>query len=339
MKACIVTRNELTQLLDRLISHVDVYAPVREKGTANWAKISSVDEVYLEAVNSREPAKGFIFPRCELLMRFDKNGNPIVPAPIQEQILFGIRPCDARALKVLERFFVQDGKSDPYVQRRVEKTTLIGMACNRTAPTCFCFALGNSPHDTEGLDLLLTEVEGVFLAEAVTEKGEKLLADLSPADETVLRKRAALKSKVESEINERFDVKKLQGKLPQLFKHEVWEVLSLSCVNCGACTFLCPTCHCFDVTDETMRGKSARYRVWDSCQFTLYSRHASGHNPRFDSSSRYRNRMMDKFYYTTEQVGLISCVGCGRCISACPAGIDIRQTVAKLLRIIDGMGK
>ncbi len=339
MKICILTSKELTSLLERLISQsqVEIYAPVKKNETIRWSRISSPEEIYLEAVNTREPAKGFIFPRYELLMRFDKKGNPVVPAPAGDQILFGIRPCDARALKLLERFFVQGEKSDPYVRSRVEKTTLIGVSCNRTASTCFCFALGNSPHDSEGLDLLLTEIGEVIIAEAVTEKGEKLIAGFPPPDEATLRKKAELKSKVEGEIKERIDTRKLQKKLPQLFNHEVWESLSFSCINCGTCTFLCPTCHCFDVTDETVRGKSARYRVWDSCQFTIYSRHASGHNPRFNPSSRYRNRVMDKFYYTTEQIGLVSCVGCGRCISACPAGIDIRQTVAKLQRIIEEM--
>jgi ferredoxin len=335
MKNRIISRDELAQLIDRLVERVDVYAPVREKNGANWGKVGSANEIYLEAVNTHEPAKGFLFPRCEMILKFDQSGNAVEPGLPQEQVVFGIRPCDARALMVLERFFTSEGKTDPYVQARLEKMTIIGVACNRTAPACFCLALGNSPHSSEGMDVLLTDLGDVFLAEPRSEKGEKLIAGLAEAEVKHLERRTELKERVESEITGRIDTTRLKENLPKMFDDPVWERLSLPCINCGACTFLCPTCHCFDVTDETVRGNSARYRVWDSCQFALYSRHASGHNPRFNPAFRYRNRVMDKFYYTTEQMGLISCVGCGRCITVCPAGIDIRQTVATLLSFID----
>ncbi|MEO0068948.1 MAG: 4Fe-4S dicluster domain-containing protein [candidate division WOR-3 bacterium] len=332
MKKYLLTRQELSQLLDRLAKETNLYAPVKYKTGANWGKVKNAAEVHLEEVNTREPAKGFIFPRCEVLLRFDQKGNALEPEPPAEQIVFGVRPCDARAIAFLEKFYTIEGKTDPYVKARREKTTFIGLACNRTAPTCFCLALGGSPHDATGMDLLLTDLGDLFLAEPLTAKGEKLIAGYPEAKDEHLTAGAKLREKAEAEIPLRIDTAKLQEVLPKAFASKIWETLALNCVNCGACTFLCPTCHCFDVTDETVRGSTVRCRVWDSCQFTLYSRHASGHNPRLDPRARYRNRVMDKFYYTVEQAGAISCVGCGRCIIACPANIDIRTTVERLLK-------
>lgn len=332
MKKYIITRQELNQLLDRWAKETNLYAPIKDRTGANWGKIKTAAEIYLEEINTREPAKGFIFPRCEVLLRFDQSGNGFEPEPPGEQIVFGIRPCDAQAIAFLERFYTLEGKTDPYVKARRERTLFIGLACNRTAPTCFCLALGANPHSTSGIDVLLTDLGDKFLAEPITPKGEKLVNGYPEAKEEDLTAGAKLKEKAETEISLRIDTAKLKEILPKAFESKLWETLALNCVNCGACTFLCPTCHCFDVTDETVRGRTVRCRVWDSCQFALYSRHASGHNPRLDPASRYRNRVMDKFDYTVEQVGAISCVGCGRCIIACPAGIDMRTTVKKLLK-------
>ncbi len=330
MKRYVIKKEQFKQLLDQLANKANLYAPVKDKTRANWAKIKSAAQIYLEQVNTREPAKGFIFPACEVLIQFDRSGNAVEPEPREKQIIFGIRPCDARAIAFIERFYTVEGKTDPYVKARRENSTFIGIACNRTAPECFCTAVGGSPHSAAGMDLLLTDLGDVFLAEPVTEKGEGLVGGYPEAEDGHLKAGAKLKEKAEAEISLRIDTAKLKEILPKAFASKIWETLALNCVNCGACTFLCPTCHCFDVSDESVRGRVVRIRVWDSCQFALYSRHASGHNPRFDPAARYRNRVMDKFYYTVEQVGEISCVGCGRCIIACPAGIDIRTTVKRL---------
>ncbi|MGB9742351.1 MAG: 4Fe-4S dicluster domain-containing protein [bacterium] len=330
MKPRHLNPEELNQLLDHLAQETCVYAPVKDRTGARWERIKSSADVWLQEVNTAEPAKGFIFPRCEIMLKFDPDGNPVEPEPPAELLLFGIRPCDARAIEILKKFFIGEDRTDPYVRARAEKVTLIGVACNRTAPTCFCLGLGGSPHATTGLDLLLVELGTGYLAQPVTEKGEKLVTTFPPAAERDLETARHLRHQAEAEITTRIDTRTLKEKLPAAYDRPVWQQLALNCINCGVCTFLCPTCHCFDITDETVRGKTVRYRVWDSCQFTLYSRHASGHNPRLDPAARYRNRVMDKFYYTVEQIGEISCVGCGRCIHYCPAGIDIRQTVEQI---------
>ena len=362
MKPRIITKAELDRLIDTLAAQTRVYAPVmvEGKGWTEFRRIGSAREASFATINTKQPVKGLLFPQCEVMLRFQSldPGKTTEPEPPEEQLIFGVRPCDAAGSAFLERFFAgpesksadqaqsksadqaqsksadQAQRSDPYFRARRERTTLVGLACNQPADTCFCLAVGGSPSGTKGLDLLLTDLGGRFLAEPVTEKGAALVEKLPEATEADMGKKRELAEKAAATITTRIDTTSLKKKLAKGFEHPVWEALGLPCVNCGACTFLCPTCHCFDVTDEELKGKGSRRRVWDSCQFCIYSQHASGHNPRVAPRSRYRNRVMDKFCYTVEQTGEISCVGCGRCIIECPAGIDIRETVETLMKAL-----
>jgi len=331
----VVTAECLAKLITEWAGRGAVYAPVRVRGKdwTEFGRVEALGESGLGRVSTKQPAKGLLFPQCETLLRF-KDGKSEEPGAPEEQVILGIRPCDAAAVAFQAKFFADQGETDPYFKARLDKTTFVGIACNTPAVTCFCTAVGGSPSGTRGLDLLLTDLGGKYLAEPVTEKGAALVADMPAPGHEDLDKKRELSEKAQAQMPQPLDTKTLKALLDNGFEHPIWEVLNLPCVNCGACTFLCPTCHCFDVTDETRKGRGARFRVWDSCQFCLYSQHASGHNPRQTGRSRYRNRVMDKFKYTVDQVGELSCVGCGRCISECPAGIDIRETVAALVRAL-----
>ncbi|MEO0079487.1 MAG: 4Fe-4S dicluster domain-containing protein [candidate division WOR-3 bacterium] len=352
----ILTRAEFDRLIDELVAKCAVYAPVavEETGKLEFRRIGSSSEVKLEGLADVGVVgqlglrpKELLFPQCEVLFHFSPSepGRMVEPEPPQEQVLFGVRPCDGAAVAFLDRFFSgrsdSSAPSDIYYRARRERTTLVGLACNRPADTCFCRAVGGSPSGTTGLDLLLTDLSDGFLAEPVTEKGAALVADMPVASQADMEKKQRLAENAGQAITTTIDTASLKRRLDRTLVSEgsgpadaVWQALSLPCVNCGVCTFLCPTCRCFDVTDEEFRGRGRRMRVWDSCQFTLYSRHASGHNPRATPHSRFRNRVMDKFSYTVAMVGELSCVGCGRCISACPNGIDIRETVETLLKML-----
>lgn len=333
MNRHLITREELNRELDRLAADKVVYAPVKNKDGGVWRRLKTCTEVYLDEVNTREPAKVVVFPRWELMFEFKPVGVKEPDEP-KEQIVFGLRPCDASGIAFLKKFFTEEGSIDSYIQRRVARAVFIGLTCNKVAPTCFCVAVGGNPAGTRGLDLLLTEIGGKFLAEPLTARGEELVAEFPKATETAIAEKQKIKERVTAEIETRIDTQELKKKLDNGFNHLIWEKLAFPCINCAACTFLCPTCHCFDVTDEIIGEQALRARIWDSCQFTLYSQHASGHNPRLNPSARYRNRIMDKFKYTVDMLGEISCVGCGRCIAVCPAGIDIRETVMMLLETL-----
>jgi sulfhydrogenase subunit beta (sulfur reductase) len=336
VKAFVLSAEELSRLVTEWAKNGTVYAPVKVKDWTEFHRVSSLAEADLTRVNTKLSARGLLFPQCEAMFRFetshpDKVQQAAEPAPL---VILGVRPCDAAGIAVLDKFFAGQGETDTFYRRRRDKTTLVGLACQVPDDTCFCAAVGGSPAGTRGLDILLTDLGGRYLAEPLTENGEAALKNLPEAAAADLARKKEITDRAAASITQRIDTKKLKELLDTADTNPVWGELSLPCVNCGACTFVCPTCHCFDITDETRKGKGARIRVWDTCQFCLYSQHASGHNPRQTSASRFRNRAMDKFKYTVDMIEEVSCVGCGRCIRECPASIDIRETVERLTAVL-----
>lgn len=334
----LLKKEELNELLTRLAQEGRLWAPVKVGEFLEWGKVSSAEEIagFEVEINTRVPAKCFVFPRSEVMFEFDGERAVEAIEEAGQMVVFGLRPCDGRAISFLERFFVENLPADPLVRRHREKVTLVGVACSSPVESCFCSAVGGGPYEKTGLDVLLMEVGDCFLGEAVSERGARLLTGYPQATEKEEKEAERRQKEAEGKLGLRIDLARLKVTLDQGYNLPVWESLTLECVNCGACTFLCPTCHCFDVTDETVRGKKKRMRVWDSCQFAVYSQHGSGHNPRLDPAKRYRNRLMDKFKYTVDMVGEVSCVGCGRCVRVCPAGIDIRQAVLEVLKAAEG---
>lgn len=333
----IITRSELDRLLDELAAATALYAPVKntKKQWTEFRRVKSSAEIDTTRINTKLPVKSLFFPQCEVLLRFNAAGEAEAnPADQPELVVFGVRPCDAHGLTVLDRIFDDPAAPDPYYRRRRTAATIVGLACNEPADTCFCAGVGGSPSSTRGLDLLLVDLGDRFLARPVTPRGQKLVERFPEAGPEDLGRARELAAIADSKISWATDTARLKQLLDRGFDAPVWEMVMDSCVNCGVCTFLCPTCHCFDITDEDTHRRVARVRVWDSCQFCLYSQHASGHNPRSSRPSRWRNRIMDKFKYTVDAVNMVSCVGCGRCIIECPSAIDIRNTVEVLERAL-----
>lgn len=317
-----------------LAGKVEVLAPVRVPGeeASRYGPVKSAQDVCLDYLNTRLPVKELFFPQREVLFRFRPGrlaeAEPVPEPP--ERVVFGVRPCDAAALELFDRVFLDPKYDDPGYRRRREQTTLVGLACDKPGEACFCTAVGGDPHGTAALDLLLEDIGDSWLCRPLTGKGEKLVeglkeaaaGDVADADKHAEAARAALQFAL--------DRAGLENKLAGAFEHDVWEELARPCVNCGVCTFVCPTCHCFDVTDEERADRGARIRTWDSCQFALFTRHASGHNPRPTGRDRLRNRTLHKFRFFPTTHGSVLCVGCGRCITDCPAGIDLRETLETL---------
>lgn len=339
MQPRIIPGRELAGFIGELMDRSELHAPVEVEGRemAEFRPIADPAEVTLNYLNTKLPLKELFLPRREVMFTFDvdtpERVEP-VPAAARDRIVLGARPCDAAALLMFDRVFLDEASPDPYYRERRERTTVIGLACNAPGPACFCTAVGGSPHGIEALDLLLVDLDGRYLARAVTDKGEALVADRPEATAGDVEQAASLEEQARSKMEFATDTAALQEKLKAGFEHEAWDRITLPCVNCGVCTYVCPTCHCFDVTDEDARGRGARIRTWDSCQFSLFTRHASGHNPRPTGRDRLRNRMMHKFRYFPAVQGMVLCVGCGRCIVECPAGIDLRETLTTLLEAL-----
>ena len=204
-------------------------------------------------------------------------------------------------------------------------TTIVALGCDDPCETCFCTTVGSCPFDSRGADVLLTEVSDAFIAEMVTDKGRALLAHLPDASPQQIEATLGIQSSAARQMKRAFEPGGIKQKLYGMFDSDFWQGIQQSCLGCGVCTFLCPTCFCFDIVDEAQRRE--RVRNWDTCMFRLYSLEASGHNPRPSNTARTRQRIMHKYAYWLELISEIGCTGCGRCVRYCPVDLDIRHIV------------
>ena len=339
MKQGIITKQKLNTLIAAAAEEATFYAPVKGNNGIEYTETSGDQPISHDFVNVRRSPKGLFFPQKEVLCRFCGDTLKEVPIPDGKHIVFGGRPCDARALLYLDKIFEDQSSrfEDPYYIIRRKHTLIITLACNHPAATCFCTTVGGSPIETEGSDILVTELDDDLLFEACSEKGNKFMKRFHeffqpPQEKHISKKKQYATSAVEA-LNE-FAIDGIKEKLDGIFEEEVWEMITNNCLGCGVCTYLCPTCHCFDITDETNgKGEGVRLRTWDSCQYPLFTLHASGHNPRVNKKQRMRQRIMHKFSYTVEKSEAIFCVGCGRCVKYCPVNLDIREMLQRLKAI------
>jgi sulfhydrogenase subunit beta (sulfur reductase) len=340
-----LTKKAFPQWLKKLASW-KVYVPHKdEEGRWNYVEADG-EPVSLDVLQTTVPSKKVLFPQSEVFLEFsesqegDKESLEVreVLPPSDPQVIFGVRPCEARAAWLLDGVFGGDPK-DVYYWKRREQTTIVGLACTPPpSENCFCTSVEGSPHAEEGSDILLTDLGDKYFVRALSGKGEALIKAAAalfenpkPEDRNKLKTVHAESEKgIKRELKGARTVSK---KLKSLFDSPFWDEEAMSCLRCGICTYLCPSCHCFDINDEIdnftpLQGK--RIRTWDTCQFPDFTMHSSGHNPRPDKASRLRQRLLHKFQYFVQTYDKIMCVGCGRCITLCPVGIDIIKVLDKV---------
>ena len=330
----ILKKQHLERFVDRLLSQRKVFAPTKQGDDLLFASIASPEEMAWENRNTKRAPKEMFFPHSEVLFRF--RGDEITEEELEQEdcVLLGVRPCDARSFDQLSLVFDREEYRDLYFVQRRDHTTVVSMACNRPCPTCFCTSVGGGPADEAGSDILMFDLGDRHLVGVITEKGrlliqlvDDLLVEASPED---IQKRGQLVEEASARIRSQVPVDGLNERLDRMFDHPVWQEIHRKCLGCGVCTYLCPTCHCFDITDDGTEAQGKRVRTWDSCMFPLFTLHASGHNPRTSGKERMRQRIMHKFNYTVENWGDTFCVGCGRCIRNCPVDVDIREMIKTL---------
>ena len=335
----IISSQDLNNWLTQILAHYTVVAPTRRQDYTNFAVITSAEQADFDAVNTRMSPKHLFFPKTERLFGFTTDCQQVDLDARQEEIsprvLFGSRPCDARAVTMLDKVFDTDVFRDSrYVARR-QATTIVTMACSKLAASGFCTRLGSSPVDTAGSDVIIVQVPVNRLAIwPLTPKGQKLLkaTDL-PAQATageIETFEQTIKAAQNADPAEPIKSDQLAQKLTAIYESDFWGDDHQRCLGCGTCTYLCPTCHCFDIAEEAKDTTGQRVRNWDSCMFSLFTLHASGHNPRSVQKPRLRQRIMHKFSYTVDRYNQTFCVGCGRCVSRCPVNIDLREILNKL---------
>ena len=326
--------------LDALAREKVLIAPKEEAGVLLYRRVGKAAEITFpgkDALRPVTPIKEAFFPSTERLLLIERlpaeeTGGPrrirmSESLPDEEQVIFGVRPCDASGLRVLDAAFLDQSPPDPYYKRRRERSTLIGLACPEMGPTCFCKSVGGGPDDANDVDLMLYEVEGGYAARPVSKKGTLLLEGVELIETKGDPPRSAL-----------MDPVPIPDMLawPPHFQDTFWGQMAERCLSCRLCAYVCPTCRCFDVRDEALPGEDGRelyerVRCWDSCAGEPYRRIAGGHNPRAEKGQRLRNRFFCKFHYYPQQYGPAACTGCGRCIDVCPVNIDITEVLSHLV--------
>ncbi len=286
--------------------------------------------------NTRMSPRSVIYPQSEVMLEFttdeSREDAHILKEPERDarpRAAVGIRPCDAYSFVLVRKNFDTPEYQDVYWLRNYNETTFIGQACDRPCATCFCTSAGCGPYHEEGLDVQLVDAGDHYLARVLTEKGETFMETAGwtdvvdcPEEEIAERKAAAEKKIVSHVPTDRLAEQDLMA----LHEAGFWEDVAFSCINCGTCTYSCPTCWCFDIQDETRGCSGVRMRNWDTCMSPLFTLHGSGHNPRGQKVERVRQRFMHKLKYFVDKYGDgIQCVGCGRCVRLCPVNIDIRR--------------
>jgi ferredoxin len=336
-------KQKLSSLIQKLKENATVIAPVMtDKNEIEFLPVES-EEIVLSGARSLYSPKEYIFPKVELMYEYkiQDSGKASVKEnqDNKKQIIFGIRPCDLHAIEYMKEFY--SGKyKDSYIIRRMDNSVLIGLACSEPSTTCFCTSLGNSPIDTDGSDIMMAEAGSFYFVKGISVKGKKLIEnnidffeDSEESDDRIL---FDIKESCEKAILDKIDVTALKNKIGTTYNSNIWKKYSDICVNCGACTFNCPTCTCFDVADSLgSKSEGCHYRTWDTCQNFAFTLHASGHNPRSTSEERLRQRVLHKYHYTVVQMDQFSCTGCGRCTQSCPVGISMMAILKDIKEVVD----
>ncbi len=332
-----ITLNQLDQLFAEIASAKTLYLPTDTKAGAKYTKWQQ-GAVLSDALNTVRSAKDFFFPQTENLMDFKVEGKNIevidTRSECEDFVLFGVRACDVKSFEVLDRVFFAE-PVDSYYKNRREHGIILSLACTRPQETCFCGTFGIDAAEPEG-DVVCYKTADALYLDAKSEKGNALLesltcltedADTAPVEAQKAQTRTYLAKLPLADLKtDGFGA----GTTSKFFDAPEWKELSATCLGCGTCTFVCPTCQCYDIKDFNTGHGVKRFRCWDSCMYSDFTKMSAG-QPRLTQLERFRQRFMHKLvYYPTNNDGLFSCVGCGRCLAKCPIQMNIVKVMKKL---------
>jgi sulfhydrogenase subunit beta (sulfur reductase) len=329
------TKSAFLEGLRSLLGTWSVLAPSYIDGRLDYIWISDPEQVALDDELPYKSPKEAVFPRVEKILTITGDGA-FDGDEIRPMLIIGVKPCDITAFRLLDEVFIGEKTrfSDVYYKRRREKLVVVGMGCREKKRGCFCTERGIDMSYSAESDAFIT-LDGDSMIIHINNDSLETLFDVvggEKANGETLSGSSLAASTLEIGTDE-----------SEIFDSMPWEKYVEGCIGCGTCTYICPTCHCFEFKDTEVNGAVSRYRCWDSCMYPKFTLHASGHNPRSTKAERFRQRVMHKYVYLPKNVGLTACTGCGRCIRSCPGGINIRKAVedinARTGRSLAGKGR
>jgi sulfhydrogenase subunit beta (sulfur reductase) len=334
------------RLLKKLSAEGELFVPVRneESGKLALTRIETFpmpENTCFDGYRTVEPLKGFAqFLRCPVAEYPSPDSDEMKePESFPTHVIVGARACDICAMELVDKVQTEGEFTDPFYKIRRDKMFVIGADCTECGDSCFCNLLGNKPWPEKSFDLGIAKVSGGFIVETGSERGKQVVEEnkelFSATREGQVKARDETREKVAKELEEKNAGFPAAEVLPEIVRSmlddEVWDEISARCVECGACTNICPTCYCFLLYDQKTNGEHfQRVMSWDSCQVTGYARMAGMLNPRPRLTDRVKHRYYHKYDYLVLSHGAIYCTGCGRCIDTCSAGIDMRESLKKV---------
>lgn len=332
-----IAKEKLPELFRKITQTQELYLPVETCGQVNYAPWSEDANVDLDTLKTVKSAKDAFFPQSENLYTCYRDGKKIsiTPQALQEQpfVVFGMKACDLRGVEVLDKVFLAD-PVDTFYEARRDHGTIVAMACHEPEDSCFCNVFGIDCAEPKA-DVAIWTAGEILYWKAQSEKGEALtdlvkdlLAEASDGEEKVEAEKARIHKTVEALPYMQLSLDGW-GKdvLEEKFHSPLWEKLYRPCLACGTCTFVCPTCQCYDIKDYDTGHGIQRYRCWDSCMYSDFTMMAHGNN-RTSQMQRFRQRFMHKLvYFPANNDGMFSCTGCGRCVEKCPQSLNIVKVI------------
>ena len=327
---------KIDEFFEAIASKENLFIPVdNTSGKANFQKWKKGAKLS-NALKTVRSAKDFFFPKAETLVNYKINGKEIsVEDPrkdLEDFVVFGVRACDAKSFEIIDNVYLKMTPVDSYYKNRRDHGTVITLACSEPEKTCFCSTYKIDAANPAG-DVSCWLTDDKFFFNANTEKGKKLLDSvlslLVETDENSVEKaKKEISAKIEKLPFAHLDLSKFKGEdMLKIFNSSVWNRVSESCLGCGTCTYVCPTCMCFDVRDFDTGNGIRQVRCWDSCMYSDFTQMAA-ENPRHTQKERSRQRFMHKLmYYPMAHDGVFSCVGCGRCLESCPVNMNIVKVI------------
>jgi formate hydrogenlyase subunit 6/NADH:ubiquinone oxidoreductase subunit I len=339
----------LQKFYEEIIGKHETYAPVEKFGKYDFKRVSKLSECNPDSpIETTMSIKPLFFPKTAKVMKFheDSSGTTVSETdedPLSGQrVILGVKHCDARSLQVLDKVYNWDYVDTDYQTRRLN-TVIVSTRCDKAGNQCFCTSLDYDVENSDAHDIrVINGSNGKIYIQGITEKGESLLKASSiqhpassiqdPASGSAVEQISNHYNAFASSFRLKMDYKAVNERLQKLFDSPEFDSVSSNCIGCNTCAFICPTCHCFKISDEKIKDTGVRYKSYDSCNNGYFTLMAGGHNPRPVKYRRWRQRAMHKFVYYKERFGENLCVGCGKCAISCPVNISIFDVVNQLVK-------